>query len=445
VTPELWLSFAKILGSVALLAAVLFGVSQAGRRFKLQPEISRKLIHVSLGLYCLTFPAVFQQTWEVATVCALAIGVFMLVRAGPMRAFMGEGLHGVQRISHGEILFAVSVLLLFHLKDGHWVLEHMGLQNRPQPILYLLPILVLTLCDAACAVVGSNYGRARFQVESGIKSWEGVAVFVVTAWLLSLIALLLFSDTPPREAIVLAFITAGFGALLEAASWRGLDNLFIPLGLYFMLANLMPPGLTVLLAASALFIFATLLLLVLAERVKANRHVVAAGATLFFCIAIFSGPASLLGPLAVVVAYLFVARQRARVEAHDALSLILTILGLALAFFAFSDLARVDTIFAFNVSFAALAVALLARFGRATALGLVAACAAAWAVACVRIVGLEGARADTLPFAGLALALVVLACAVARLLLRRWEGQPWAKLGALSFIAGAVALPWSPA
>jgi drug/metabolite transporter (DMT)-like permease len=89
-------------------------------------------------------------------------------------------------------------------------------------------------------------------------------------------------------------------------------------------------------------------------------------------------------------------------------------------------------------------VALLARFGRATALGLVAACAAAWAVACVRIVGLEGARADTLPFAGLALALVVLACAVARLLLRRWEGQPWAKLGALSFIAGAVALPWSP-
>ena len=31
-------------------------------------------------------------------------------------------------------------------------------------------------------------------------------------------------------------------ALLEAASWRGLDNLFIPLGLYFLLANLLYLG-----------------------------------------------------------------------------------------------------------------------------------------------------------------------------------------------------------
>ena len=438
-------SLAKILGSVLLLTAVLYAVTRLGRRFRLQPEIARKLIHISLGLYCLTFPWVFEHTWEVASVCALAIGVFLLVR-GRLRGALGEGLHGVQRVSYGEILFAVSVLLLFHLKDGHDALWRTGLQTEPEPILYLLPILVLTLCDAACAVVGANYGRTRFQVESGIKSWEGVAVFVVTAWLLSLIALLLFSDIPRGQAIVLAFITAGFGALLEAASWRGLDNLFIPLGLYFMLANLMPRGLPVLLGASAIFLGVMLLLLMFAPRIKADRHVAASGATLFFCIAMFSGPQSLLGPLASVVAYLFVARERARVEAHDALGLILTILSVALAYFALSDLFRADTIFAFNVSFAALAAALLARFAHAPRLGvLLIACLGAWLVACVRIVGAEGLREDTVAFAGLALALVVLACAVGRLALRCSPAQPWAKLGVVSLIVGLIALPWSPA
>ena len=64
----------------------------------------------------------------------------------------------------------------------------------------------------------------------------------MTAWLLSLIVFLLLTDIGRGEAVLLAFITAVFGALLEAASWRGLDNLFIPLGLYFLLANLLYLG-----------------------------------------------------------------------------------------------------------------------------------------------------------------------------------------------------------
>jgi len=50
---------------------------------------------------------------------------------------------------------------------------------------------------------------------------EGVVVFAVTAWLLSLIAFLLLTDIGRGEAVLLAFITAVFGALLEAASGAG--------------------------------------------------------------------------------------------------------------------------------------------------------------------------------------------------------------------------------
>jgi phytol kinase len=360
---------------------------------------------------------------------------------------MGEGLHGVTRTSYGEILFAISVLLLFHLKDGHDALLRIGLQNEPQPILYILPLLVLTLCDAACAVVGANYGRAHFHVETGVKSWEGVVVFVVTAWLLSLIALLLFSDMPRGEAIVLAFIAASFGALLGGRQLARPRQPVHPARPLLHAGQPDAAGLGVLLAASAAFLVVLLLLLVLTRKRPGTRHVAAAGATLFFCIAMFSGPSSLLAPLAAVAAYLLVSRERATIDPSDALSLILAILAIALAFFAVSDLARVDTIFAFNVTFAALAVAVLARFGArvGSPMVLLASCVAAWAIASVRILVVEGARPDTVLFAAQAFMLILIVGAATRLALRRWPGQPWAKISALSLAAGAVALPWSPA
>ena len=442
--PDLALSLAKIAGSVALLAAVLFAVSLVGKRLKLQAELARKLIHVSLGLYCLTFPWVFEHTWEVAATCALAVLVFALAR-GRMRSSLGEGLHGVNRVSYGEVLFAVSVALLFELKDGHFTLAEQGLQTGPMPILYILPLLILTLCDAACAVVGVNYGRATFQVESGIKSWEGVSVFVLTAWLFSLIALLLFSQVDRADAVVLAFIVAGFGALLEAASWRGLDNLFIPLGLYFILANLMPRGLEALMAASAAFVALVAVGWLLSRQLHINRHLIASGAMLFFCIAIFSGLASLLAPLAVVAASALVARMRPVDAPRDGLNMLLTVLTLAMIYFLVSDFGRVDTIYAYNITFAALAVAVVARFGPSPApllvLGVVCA---AWAVAAVRILVIEGATTETTLFAALAFALVLAAASATVLLVRPAPGRPWVKLSAISLGAGLAALPLSP-
>ena len=42
-------------------------------------------------------------------------------------------------------------------------------------MLYVLPILVITLSDTASALVGTSYGRGAFAVEDGSKSIEGVA------------------------------------------------------------------------------------------------------------------------------------------------------------------------------------------------------------------------------------------------------------------------------
>ncbi|MDZ4760851.1 MAG: hypothetical protein SGJ21_07250 [Alphaproteobacteria bacterium] len=439
-----WMSGAKIAGSVMLLALVLWAVSRLSRFARLDPEVGRKLVHVSLGLYCLTFPWIFDSPWEVATMCALATGLFALAR-GALRTSLGEGLHAVRRVSYGEVLFALSVALLFWLKDGHFIM--MTEQDKPTmgPVLYILPILILTLCDAASALVGSRYGQRKFRIEEGLKSVEGVVAFAMTAWLVSLMAFLLLTDIGRGEVILLAFITAVFGALLEAASWRGLDNLFIPLGLYFLLANLIHLGVGGLAAISGLFLLALMALLWATRRSGADRHLLAIGATLFFCIAIFSGVLSLIAPAAAVAAYLVCTRLlKVGRPRHDALNLMLVVFAIALSFFLASNIGEVNTIFAYNLAFAALAAGIVARFGAGWPVVL-AAVALAWGAMSVRTLWVEGQRPETWLFAGLGLGGILIVAATGWFFRRHASERPWVVLGGVSMAVGLAALPASPA
>ncbi|HEY3814904.1 MAG TPA: hypothetical protein VGL66_16925 [Caulobacteraceae bacterium] len=436
--PALLFSLVKIAGSVALLAAVLAGVTHLTRRLNVQPEVSRKLIHVSLGLYCLAFPVIFSAAWEVAVTCALAAILFLVARRRPA---LGEGLHGVRRCSYGELMFAVSVALLFYLKDGHYVLALHGVQVRPQLVLYVLPLSILTLCDAASALVGVNYGRIRFPIEGGVKSLEGVITFVLTAWLLSLMVLLTLTDLPRGDVMVLALITALFGALFEAASWRGLDNLFIPMGLYFILANLLPRSPSELIGTALSFTVAACILVALGMRRGLSPHVTASGVILLFCVAIFAGPLAMLTPAAAFGAYYGVWRRGERREAaHDALDLIAAMLSLALAIFVLSDLMGRDTILVFNLTFASLAAGIVARFGGLRAPAAVAAIALICALGLVRAIISPRFDASAAGFAAIGVGVVVLVAVLSRVLKQASPARPWVKLCGLSFAAGLTAL-----
>lgn len=232
---EFVLSAVKIVGSLCLLVIVLYAVGAWARRARLRPETSRKFIHLSLGLYCLTFPFLFAQAWEVALNCALAIGVFALAR-GRMRATLGAGLHAVARRSYGEVYFALAVALLFALRSGFSATADLG------DLFYLLPIAILTISDAAAALIGVRFGRTRFKVADGTKTCEGIAAFIGSAWLLTYIGLTAFTEHGAVDAMLVSTVVALVSASVEALSGRGLDNLFIPLGVYAVLTNVAADG-----------------------------------------------------------------------------------------------------------------------------------------------------------------------------------------------------------
>lgn len=230
---DVFLSLLKIVASIGLLAVALALAARWAPIAQAHAEVRRKLIHVSLGAYCLLLPAIFAHVWEVWLACALAIGMFALAR-GRLRSTLGCGLHAVDRASHGEIYFAFAVALLFALRGG--APEALGVAS------YVLPLAILTISDAAAALVGCRFGRLRFASGDGTKSWEGVLACAVSAWLVSFATLALLTDLDPAKIGALSVAVAAVGAAVEAMSTRGADNLLLPLALYLVLSLVLRDG-----------------------------------------------------------------------------------------------------------------------------------------------------------------------------------------------------------
>jgi phytol kinase len=212
----------------AALAVLVAGLAWAQGRWTIAPEWSRKAVHVGMGLVCAAFPWLFSEFWQVAVTVAGATGLLLAIRLVPaLQVRFGSVLGGVGRASLGDVFFPVSVLLLFALAGR-------------EPVLYVVPMLLLTLADAAAALVGTSWGRRSFTADEGFKTWEGSLAFLVVAFLCAWLPLLLAAPELGARTALVALCIALVTMLLEASAWRGLDNLFVPLAALVMLRLYVP-------------------------------------------------------------------------------------------------------------------------------------------------------------------------------------------------------------
>lgn len=237
---------------VALVFVALMGGLRVYRRSRpTDPEMTRKVLHVGMGLVTLPLPWLFAASWPVLLLAALfALFLTTLRVSRSLRRIFGGVIDGVTRDSVGEICFPVAVGVVFLLSAGNG-------------LLFCIPMLILALADAAAALVGTRYGRLRYATTDGHKSVEGSVAFLVVAFLGTHTPLLLFSDTDGPESLIIALTLGLLVTLLEAIAWRGLDNLFVPLGACLLLKLFLGLDLIALeacLALTIVLVFASLLL-----------------------------------------------------------------------------------------------------------------------------------------------------------------------------------------
>ncbi|MBF9031627.1 hypothetical protein HKCCE3408_14595 [Rhodobacterales bacterium HKCCE3408] len=209
---------AGLLGSMAALSRIA-----AARGW--HPELPRKMVHVGAGGIGIALPWIMAEDWQVWLMLGLSGAAILALRTARLRT-VGGAVHGVARQSFGDLLLIAAVALTFLL-------------HGDRPILYVLPLAVLTLADAAAALAGIRYGRTRLPAGDGGKSVEGSAIFFLVTFILGMVCLLLLTEVPRVNVIVLSLAVAVFATIVEADSWQGFDNLFLPMGvLIFLAANI---------------------------------------------------------------------------------------------------------------------------------------------------------------------------------------------------------------
>lgn len=214
------LSFVYLIGIVLLLAFNEINY----RRLKLKGEITRKFAHFTATLAVVPFPYIFPSHGYVLVLALLFFGALFITQYSKQL----KSIHDIERKSVGSYLLPLSIYVTFLIAD---LLD--------DKFLFILPMLILAICDPMAAILGINIkefnGRIKLFGHKLNKTWLGSGAFLVTSFITSVIALYFLRELFDLKTFWLALGIAIASTLAELISWRGSDNLTIPLSVVLML------------------------------------------------------------------------------------------------------------------------------------------------------------------------------------------------------------------
>jgi len=291
--PQSWGAPPPWVSAIVLLAAFLLwlGVLKLLQHFRSpHPEHLRKLLHTGSGLLTLTFPWLFDSPTPVILLCAATASLLLAVKVVPaFRRELGQVVDGVDRETLGEVYFPIAVATVFVLAHGR------------DPLLFTVPILILSLADAVSALIGARYGQVRYTGSN--KSLEGSIAFFITAFFSVHVPLVLFGGAGRVETLLISLILAFLVMLLEGCAWQGLDNLFIPIGGFFLLRAYLDMDASALIPRLVVILATVLVVLVWRTRTTLDDSALLAGMFIGYVTWALAGRLWLAPPVIVFLVY----------------------------------------------------------------------------------------------------------------------------------------------
>lgn len=189
---------------VGLLAAC----EASSRRRGLNPEMARKLAHISCGILAAFLP-LFMSFGSVIVVAALFVPFMLLSR----KFGIFPAVHSAERTTLGEVYFPLGVGL--------------AAAAFPEPVPYTFGVLVMAISDALAALAGTRWGGPGYSVFGAHKSLAGSTAFFLSTAALTAGALAAADRMTPGS------LAAGLGAALaltalEGVLAGGVDNAVLP-------------------------------------------------------------------------------------------------------------------------------------------------------------------------------------------------------------------------
>jgi len=194
------------------------------RRLKVKGEFTRKFAHFTSTLAVVPFPYIFPSHWYVLVLASIFFAVLFITH----QIKQLKSIHDIERKSMGSYLLPLSIYVTFLISD-----------LSDNKFVYILPMLILAICDPMAAILGENFsngnGKIKILGHKLNKTWLGSGGFLVTSFIISIIALYFNREVFDIKSFWLALVVASVSTLAELISWRGSDNLTIPLSVVLIL------------------------------------------------------------------------------------------------------------------------------------------------------------------------------------------------------------------
>lgn len=185
----------------------------------LRAEVSRKIVHVSVGSVIAFWPHFIS--WR--AIQLLCLGMLFAIAISYKFKIFGS-IHSVKRSTKGELIYPISIGLCAMLQPAAWI--------------FTAAILHLSIADGIAAIVGTKInGRTRYKILGHEKSLIGSGVFFVISLIIitSCFAAFATEDLIGITPLTLLAI-AGIATLVENISWYGLDNFSVPITVVLLLS-----------------------------------------------------------------------------------------------------------------------------------------------------------------------------------------------------------------
>src|SRR5690606_13845847 len=127
--------------------------------FKVNAEITRKIVHAGTGLLALLFPLLLDSHWWVLLLCAS----FAAILLWSLRSNMLKSINAIDRKSVGSLAYPVAVY------GCYLAYNYQGQQY----IHYYLPIMVLAISDPLAALCGKKWPWGPYRIGGATKTAMG--------------------------------------------------------------------------------------------------------------------------------------------------------------------------------------------------------------------------------------------------------------------------------
>lgn len=206
-----------IVVSYLYIGLVIVGAKQFEKRGK---EASRKFIHIMLGNWWFIAIWFFTNVWS-----AIFVPVtFVVINYISYKRDLIKVMERDKQDGLGTVYYAIALLVLAVISFGIY----------QEPILGLIPTLVMAYGDGLAAVIGKLVKSKTYRVGQTTKSIAGsITMFAISVIFITIY--FIYQGTPLTQAILIALIMSFAVTVVEAVSTRGIDNISVPISVLIMI------------------------------------------------------------------------------------------------------------------------------------------------------------------------------------------------------------------